>query len=180
MKSNSLNSIHPAQPAKLQKRLHPAMLAVCMMSCSTIFSQYGNAIGIRGGETTGLTFKKFSGTSAAFEGIASVWYKGLSFTVLYEKYLPAFGAPNLNWYFGGGTHIAFKTGTSTLNTFGQRRYHYRDGGLGLGVDGIFGLEYKMPSAPVAISFDFKPFIEFNTYGGAWFNLDPGLQLKAVF
>ena len=144
------------------------------------FGQYTTAIGIRAGETTGLTFKKFTGASTALEGIAGVWYRGVSATALYEKYIPAFDAANLSWYFGGGAHLAFKTGESTLNIFGQRRYYFRDGGMGLGIDGIFGLEYKMPSAPIAISFDFKPFIEFNTKGGGWISLDPGLQFKASF
>ncbi len=141
---------------------------------------YRRPVGIRAGETTGITYKKFIATSTSLEGILGIWYHGLSVTALYQKYRPAFGAANLNWYYGGGCHMAFKTGTSTLNTFGQRRYYYREGGLGLGIDGVFGLEYKVPAAPVAFSFDFKPFIEFNTRGGGWLSLDPGIQIKAAF
>ena len=147
---------------------------------STVKAQYTQAIGGRFGETSGLTYKRFTDHTTAFEGIAGVWQRGLSFTVLYEKYFPAFGAANLNWYGGGGIHTAFQTGTTVLYPFGQRRYYYNEGGLGLGIDGVFGLEYTIPWAPVAISFDFKPFIEFNTSGGAWLSLDPGFQLKAVF
>jgi hypothetical protein len=31
-----------------------------------------------------------------------------------------------------------------------------------------------------LSFDLKPFIEFNTRGRAWTSLDPGLGIKVTF
>jgi hypothetical protein len=79
-------------------------------------------------------------------------------------------------------HVALEThrrGYSWYD-YGQRRFYYREDGIGLGIDGMIGLEYSIPGAPVAFSLDMKPFLEFNTNGGAWVSLDPGLGVKVAF
>lgn len=141
---------------------------------------YKIAVGLRAGETSGLTIKQRVGHSSALEGIIGVWYQGLSVTVVYEKYTPAFDAEGLNWYYGGGGHAAFDMNYTFHNHWGDRYYHYHAGGVGLGVDGILGLEYKIPPVPIAISLDVKPFLEVNTLGGVWLSLDPGLGIKITF
>ncbi|MES2725559.1 MAG: hypothetical protein V4643_00560 [Bacteroidota bacterium] len=141
-------------------------------------STYSTAIGLRAGGTSGLTIKHFTSSGAALEGIIGLWGNAFSITGLYEKHANS-GAIGLNWYYGGGGHIA-----ASDRYRGPSRYYYRDyysdGGVGLGIDGIVGLEYKITPIPFAISFDLKPFIEINTNGGAFFALDPGLGLKFAF
>lgn len=143
-------------------------------------STYRTAIGLRAGGTSGLTVKHFMGSGAALEGIVGLWSNAFSITGLYEKHASS-GAIGLNWYYGGGGHIA-----AANRYHGPSRYYYRDyysdGGFGIGIDGVVGLEYKINPIPFAISFDLKPFIEINTYGGggAFFALDPGLGLKFTF
>lgn len=142
-------------------------------------STYHTAIGLRAGGTSGLTVKHFMGSGAALEGIVGLWNNAFSLTGLYEKHVGA-GAPGLNWYYGGGFHVAAQN-----NRFDNRnRYYYRDyyadGGVGIGIDGILGIEYKINPIPFAISVDLKPFLEINTNGGSFFALDPGIGLKFAF
>ena len=76
--------------------------------------------------------------------------------------------------------MAFDMSYTFQNHWGDRYYHYHQGGIGLGIDGVIGLEYKIPTIPIAISIDVKPFLEVNTSGGAWLSLDPGLGIKIAF
>jgi hypothetical protein len=145
---------------------------------------YSNAIGIRVGETSGLTVKHFFGSNSAFEGILSTWPNTFGVTGLYEKYAPVGTVKNLNWYYGGGAHVTFGTNRPyyTYYNEGNRYAVYRSNypGIGLGIDGIIGLEYKIPRAPIAISMDLKPFIELNNAGVLFTALDPSFGIKVAF
>lgn len=141
---------------------------------------YRTAIGLRAGGTSGLTIKHFFGeNNAAVEGIIGVWPNALSLTALYEKHVST-GAEGLNWYYGGGGHVVFESGRYYNRDYYYYRNSYRNGGVGLGVDGIIGIEYKINPIPFAISLDLKPLIEVNTEGGTFFAVDPGLGLKLTF
>ncbi len=139
-------------------------------------STYQTAIGLRAGETSGLTLKQFFSTSGAFEGIVGLWNNGMSATFLLETYAPAFNVHGLNWYYGGGGHAAFET---RYYYFEGRRYNHA-GGIGLGLDGIIGIEYKILPIPFAISLDLKPYVEVNTDGRFYLGPDPGIGLKFAF
>jgi hypothetical protein len=140
---------------------------------------YRTAIGLRVGGTSGLTVKHFNGSGSAIEGIVGIWDDAFSITGLYEKYAYA-GATGLNWYYGGGVHVAVENDYYNDDDRYYYRDNYRDGGVGLGIDGIVGIEYKITPIPFAVSFDLKPFIEINTNGGTFFSLDPGIGLKFAF
>lgn len=137
---------------------------------------YKTALGLRVGGTSGLTFKHFFGGSTAFEGIVGVWPNALGFTGLIEKHVPAFDVDGLNWYYGGGGHIV----AGTERVYYEGRRYDRGDELGLGVDGMLGIEYKIPPIPFAVSLDLKPFIEVQTDGDAFLALDPGLGVKVAF
>lgn len=150
-------------------------------------AQYKTAIGLRAGESSGLTIKHFTNETTAWDFIISFWPNDLSVFALYEKHKPL--GSNFNLYYGVGGHLAF-------NTWGPRRgYYYYDDrgryrgrgwwyrdrdGFGLGIDGILGLEFKVPDIPLAISLDIKPYIEFNTDRNIYWSPDPGLGLKIAF
>lgn len=155
------------------------------LSTSTYY--YNSAAGLRAGATSGFTFKHFTSNNIAFEGILSVQQRGFSITGMREKYTRAFATPGLNWYYGLGGHIAvFKSGYYNNVLYGDpgKNVHtysyYSNDGMGLGIDGIIGLEYKIKEAPVALSFDLKPFFEINTRGYALLSFDPGLGIKITF
>ena len=145
-------------------------------------AQYDYAIGIRSGGTSGLTLKKNYGPTA-IEGIIGFWHDGFSVTGLWEKNRMAFNEPGLNWVYGVGGHIAIY-GDDFDGHSGPAWYDHPhdldDGGLGLGIDGIVGLEYKIPEAPIAFGINFKPFLEVVTEGGVLFSIDPGIGIKVAF
>lgn len=164
------------QKHKIMKKLI-YLSAFIFLSFNT-FGQlnYSTAIGLRAGETSGLTIKKSLGSNA-LEGIIGVWGSGFSFTGLYEWVAPT-NVGGLNWYYGLGGHLAVGTGYYYYRS--RRAGYYRSGGFGVGVDGIVGIEYKIPSAPIAFSLDLKPYFEIYSGGGVFSSLDPGLGIKIAF
>lgn len=145
-------------------------------------SYYSTAIGIRAGETSGLTFKHFVSSTGAFEGILGLWPNALGLTALYEDHARAFDLEGMNWYYGGGGHISFETRVYYQYNYGDRYfYRYRSvGNTALGIDGILGLEYKIKSIPFVVGLDMKPFLEVNSDGRVYTSLDPGLQIRVAF
>jgi len=141
---------------------------------------YNVAIGVRAGGTSGLTAKFFTGSSRAFEGIISAGYHHFGLTALYEAYVGAFGVDGLNWYYGGGAHVKYQSPNIEWVDFNDDYYYRGSDRLALGVDGIVGIEYKIPPIPIAISLDLKPNVEVWTTGGVGLGIDPGLGVKLAF
>ena len=141
---------------------------------------YHTAVGLRGGETSGLTIKQFVGGTNAIEGIIGLWHHGVSATVLFEKHQSAFNVSGLNWYYGAGGHASIASRYAYYDPYRDRYRKYYEGSVGLGVDGIVGIEYKIPKAPIALSFDVKPFVEVVSRGYIYSSLDPGLGIKITF
>jgi hypothetical protein len=146
----------------------------------TTSNPYNTAIGVRAGETSGLTIKHFTGENRAIEAIVGIWPNALGLTALYEKHADA-DAEGLKWYYGGGGHINFATHRVTYTYREGERYvyHYYRNDAGFGIDGILGLEYKIPQIPFALSLDIKPFLEISNTGIVYVSLDPGLGIKVT-
>jgi hypothetical protein len=145
--------------------------------------EYKNAVGVRAGGTSGITFKHFFNTGHAFEAILGIWPNALGFTALYEKHAGT-GIDGLKFYYGGGGHITAETGNYYYRTHrsAHREYEYRYGvnGMGIGIDGIAGIEYKIGVIPLALSFDLKPYLEVSNYGIVFTAIDPALGIKIAF
>lgn len=139
-------------------------------------NSYQTAVGVRGIGTSGITVKHFTKASTALEGIIGFYPNAFSVTLMVEKYQQAFNTAGLNWYYGIGGHIASQS--DVIRNEGIYRRESSD--VGFGVDGIFGIEYKIYEIPIAISFDLKPFLEVDTSGDAFLALDPGLGVKVTF
>ncbi len=160
-------------------------LVVCILFCiievNTVSSQslksdYRAAIGLRAGETSGITFKFNTGSYSSLEIIAGIWSDWLNITGLYEKKADAFKVDGMKWYYGAGGHVGFATGTY----YQGGRVFNRGDDYSLGIDGIVGLEYKISPIPFAISIDIKPLMEINRNGDIYFGLDPGIGVKFTF
>ncbi len=139
-------------------------------------SDYKYALGLRAGGPSGITFKINTRNSNSVEFIAGFWYEFLSLTALFEKNAPAFDVDGMNWYYGGGGHLSFFSG----GRHDDRWYYRRGEGYAIGIDGIVGLEYKIPPIPFAVSLDLKPFLEVDRDGDVHFGIDPGLGIKFTF
>ncbi len=169
------------------KRIFALGSIITLLLCVNINAQnpaintdyYKNAFGLRAGGTSGLTIKHFTNSNTALEGIVGFWPYTINITGLYEKYAHA-GASGLSWYYGGGGHISFISATYYDRDYYYYRNYYRERGLGMGIDGIVGIEYKIRPIPFAISIDLKPMIEVYSFGGSFFAIDPGLGIKLTF
>jgi hypothetical protein len=151
------------------------MSAAGLAAGQSLTGNYRTGIGLRTGETSGVAVKFNAQKAASIEIIAGIWSDWLSLTGLYEKNVPAFNIEGMRWYYGGGGHVAFQT-----DTFNNGRYYDRGDDFALGIDGIVGLEFKIPPIPFAVSLDIKPFLEIYNNGDVFMAIDPGLGIKFTF
>jgi hypothetical protein len=121
------------------------MMATLLVAALTVSAQeYDWALGVRGGVLSGFTAKKNLGENALEAGI-SVYSQFVNVDATYQWKQPVI-ADGFHLYYGGGAYLGLAT-----------QY------LGLGAEGVVGLEYQIPSVPLAISFDYRP--TFNILGG---------------
>lgn len=113
---------------------------------------YTTAAGLRLGYPFGVTVKHFIAPQGALEGILGFWYGGINITGLYEYHMDLGDVPGLKWFAGGGLdftswdHGGYKGGAAAI-------------------DGIIGLDYKITSAPIDLSLDWKPAVYFTGVSG---------------
>lgn len=129
-------------------------------------STYRTALGVKVWDGGGISFKHFVNGNNALELIGYFWNRGTRITGLYEIHGPINGASGLQWYIGPGAHVGF------YNT------KYGDGAF-IGLDGVLGLDYKFKGAPINMSLDWQPSIEFGDnrgFIGSW----GGLGIRYTF
>ncbi len=137
---------------------------------------YKTGLGLRfGGLTSGLTLKYFTKPTTALEGIVSLGRESILVTGLYEKHTSLSGAGSTKLFYGLGGHLGFFQDGG--------RYYYNNNRVYtattvIGLDGILGLDFKLNKAPINISMDIKPFVDF--FGGNYFYFDGGLSLRYTF
>jgi hypothetical protein len=161
---------------------------VCSLSFWKVTAQtaevdYTNALGLRLGETSGITFNHKFDEQNSIKFIGGVFPDVYGLTILYERFYPT-KAKGLDFYFGAGGHVsgAYQR-TRDYYIIDRKRYSYeRNYGYSsiFGVDILTGIEYKFPKVPIALSTEVKPFIEFFNGYGPYFKLDPGIVIKYVF
>lgn len=144
--------------------LSVALVLLMAISASAQNSaDYRTAIGVKF-YPGAITLKHFISEKAALEGLGYFYNNGFRVTGLYEFHFDIPDVNGLKWYVGPGAHLGF------YNTKYKNANGINDGGVAIGVDGVIGLDYKVPSAPINLSLDFQPSIEFgdyNGYGGSW-------------
>jgi len=135
------------------------LLSIVLTTVMTLFfsetkAQYKNALGVRLGDSYGVTFKTFLRPDRALDFILNVkdrhTYSVFRLTGLYEQHLPVNleGLPGLRWYYGGG---------GTIGSFHDKRTDASQ--FYLSADGVIGLDYKFNGAPINLSLDWKPALE---------------------
>lgn len=156
---------------------HLLLFSVSMLIAFLSYGQdYKTGIGIRlGGWNRGVSVKHVVGGSGALEGLVSFGSSSLVITGLYEKHTGFPNAEGLNWFFGGGAHLGFYNDGYDYyyyNYRGNKVVVYKDNGSatsGFGLDFILGLDYKFKKAPINISLDTKPFVDFGREFRGWWD-----------
>ena len=131
-------------------------------------SSYRTALGVKF-YPGAITIKHFTREDRALEGLVYFWHYGFRITGLYEFHGDINGAPGLKWYVGPGAHIGF------WNDEWNRKYPDRNDGVAIGIDGVLGLDYKINNAPLNLSLDWQPSINFVGY--SYFSSWGGLAIR---
>ena len=165
----------------MKKLLLPIVVLFLTVNLNTLVAQeYTNSVGIRGAFINpGITFDHFIASDRDVEGILGLRYGGFSITGLYKlRKQTAFNVPELCWYYGLGAHIGLYNAASYNYYSGG---NLMEGGSGMvpeiGVDGIFGLEYKLTEVPFTVSLDLKPF--FDVFNRSSDFIDIGVSIRYI-
>lgn len=126
------------------------MMAALMVATLTVSAQeYNWAVGVRGGALSGLTLKKNNGSTAIEAGLTALSTHTIHVEGTYQWQQPII-TDGFNLYYGVGAYVGLYTSENA-------------GHLHIGAEGVLGLEYKIPGAPIALSVDYRP--TFNILGG---------------
>jgi len=117
-----------------------------------------HAIGARFGNIVGVTYRyALPETRSAVEGILSIQsnsvFSRFRLVGLYEFHQPLPIAENFNWFYGFGGSVGSFRGKLSDGTASKSRFL-------LGVDGIVGVEYNIPTTLLSASLDAKPYFDF--------------------
>ena len=140
----------------MKKIIVAAVIFLTVSVTRSSAQDYTTALGVKFWDGGGITLKHFFNEQNAGELIGYFWSQGARFTGLYEIHGDISNASGLRWYIGPGAHVGFYNSK------------YGDGAY-FGVDGVLGLDYKFNNAPINLSLDWQPSIEFGSgrgfYGG---------------
>ncbi|MFM7311046.1 MAG: hypothetical protein ACKOZY_10595 [Flavobacteriales bacterium] len=127
-------------------------LAVALpMLLSAQRKAFPNAMGIRLGLGSGVTYQRFLTDRNVLEVMAYQRMGGVNLTLLNETHQRLFGMPGLKWHYGYGAHVWLFNQYSVLN-----ENQLRQNSAAFGVDGIVGMTYYFKSIPIQVSVDWKP------------------------
>ena len=123
-------------PLKIMRYAFLVLVCFCMIQTHDSWAQTKNwGIGLRLGDPTGVTAKKYMGASNALELALGSDYRGggLEFLAHYLFHFPINDAPGLDWYYGFGVQIE--------DDHLDDRDRGRDDQTEFGADGVIGLEF---------------------------------------
>ena len=158
---------------------------LCLAAIGAQAQDYNWAIGVRGGgNSSGVTIKHILSDYNAVEVTFDYWYpkqvsegkrmiRTEAIHALYEWNTPIF-TNGFILYYGAGGHIGSMSMQKTSEKNGTENY----GRLGLGLDGVVGIEYKLYDLPLAFSLDYRPY--FNVFGFIPFFSNVSLGVKLAF
>lgn len=117
---------------------------------------YNHALGLRFNDYyAGITYKTFLSEKHALDFTLNAEFdQGFGLTGLYEIHEPTGFVDRLNWYYGVGGHLSLWSGE--LAPWGNYSV------IGLGVDGVVGIEYSVENIPFAFSLDYIPSFSIST------------------
>ncbi|MBE8714601.1 hypothetical protein [Sphingobacterium hungaricum] len=145
------------------------LFAIALFSIQTAQAQLTSqhAIGARFGSATGITYRYTLSEDRAAQAIMS-WQSGsqasrFRLVGLYEFHKPITG--DFSWFYGFGGSVGSYTRKSYSETITEGNTsstttYPKKSELALSIDGIVGVEYNIPTTPLAVSLDVKPYFDF--------------------
>ena len=125
---------------------------------------YTQTVGVRGGLTSGITYRNHVNESLANEFILKMRRNEMNLTFLRVFYEPNnFGySPKLMVYKGYGAHIGYRYDDRYTLLLREFVYSKETFYPVLGFDVYLGAEYRIEEFPFIVGIDCKPFFEFST------------------
>ncbi len=162
------------------------VLILLVSTLSTFGQERKHSIGFRGGPTWGFTYDYLQNEHSGFSWLLSFRQKGMQITGLLKFYRPAFErvTDRFWWYFGVGGHVGYNK-WKVYYTYDQGPYTFftevnRYAPV-MGLDGLFGLEFRMDILPICISVELMPYFEL--FGKDFYKIsffDFGFGIKYAF
>jgi hypothetical protein len=141
------------------------VLLVLLFSLPVHAQNNFRAAGIRGGLSSGFTYRQHLDPELAYEGLLSFRKGGLQLTALRQHVQPALFEFSEDFYFiyGFGGHVGFNYTDHYYFMFREYSYSEKRFSPLIGIDGYLGLEYHIPTLPLHVGLDSKPFFEFSMF-----------------
>ncbi len=141
------------------------LLAVGLLLLTTTISaqEYNQAIGIRGGLSSGFEYRVFTDDFNSYKMLLSTRDRGVQFTALKEfhQYEMFSWSEQLVFFYGIGVHVGYERWDEYHYNYDQRWSETKTS-LITGLDGIAGLEYNFYEVPISVGIEVKPY--FNVLG----------------
>lgn len=150
------------------KKLLPVILLV-IVGFFAKSQSFESQLGVRLGPTSGVTGKLIKDQKTAIEGTLGFRKGGVQLYVLLESYKMLNKNTKQNWfmYFGGGAHVGYVNGYNRIRRWSNTEGYYWEeehtAGPVIGLDGVVGVEYNIPSIPLTLFFEFKPLVELQSF-----------------
>ena len=129
----------------MKKLLVASTLLIVIMGTTQAQAYYKQAVGLRVNHSYGgLTYKYFTSNSKALDLTLNIDFdSGIGLRGLFETHKATGFVPRLSWYYGYGAHgnLSGSGGSSSI---------------GVGIDGVIGLEFAASEIPFAFSLDYIP------------------------
>ena len=116
------------------------MAALLASTLAVSAQEYNWAVGVRAGGFNGLTVKQNKGANALEFGASWDMANYLNVDAVYLWQQPVI-TDGFTLYYGAGPYVGLW-----------------DNAFALGAEGVIGLEYQIPEAPIALSLDYRPAI----------------------
>lgn len=148
------------------------LLLVILLVTVGLFAQsqdFEGQLGVRLGPTSGITGKLIKNQKTAIEGTLGFRKGGVQLYVLLESYKMLNRKTKQNWfmYFGGGAHVGYINGYNKIRRWSNTQGYYWEEehttGPVIGLDGVVGFEYNIPTIPITLFFEFKPLVELQSF-----------------
>ncbi|TDQ76996.1 hypothetical protein [Sphingobacterium yanglingense] len=120
-----------------------------------------HAIGARFGSATGINYRYTLSPDRAVEAIMSIQSNSRTnrfrLVGLYQFHKPI--NDDFSWYYGFGGSVGSYT-QKAYRDYQNGRDYPKDSEVALSIDGVIGVEYRIPTTPLSISLDLKPYFDF--------------------
>ncbi|HOI00266.1 MAG TPA: hypothetical protein PLE85_06945 [Bacteroidales bacterium] len=148
------------------KRKITAYIILCslwIIPAGVVSQDFSQALGLRGGSSSGISYKSYMGNLGTLHGLLSFRNDGIQAHVLIEKYKPVFEeyTNDLFLFTGFGGHVGFSRWYQREAWDDHKDpYDYPNRfGPVVGADVALGLAYRLESIPLMISLDCKPYVD---------------------